>query len=233
MMTIHVEDNSSQNNSSTSTMASLSAAAAANTANNNIGVMQIHPHHISATYAHTVAATAAAAATASVLDTVNSDLDNDSDNDLRPTKGRAGYVSSRDSNAEDSNLDPEKKSQSELAENEDFGVDNYNGPKLGKGNAKLLLILIDHARTCPGRHRCPCCSSVCQSTKFMMLHVQDCPGTMASYDIYPFAWCCNVKHLLYHLVSCVNPNHCSSYSPKGLTRNLHNLNGLNDARSNK
>eukprot|EP00957_Ditylum_brightwellii_P149543 11388001-Ditylum_brightwellii.AAC.1 len=125
-MTIHAKDSKSQNNSSASTMASLSAAAAANAANNNIGVMQIHPNHISATYTHTVAAAAAAAA--STLATVNSDLDDNSDDDLRPTKGRADYVSNRDSNTEGSNLDPEKKSPSELAENEDFGMDDYNGP---------------------------------------------------------------------------------------------------------
>jgi TAZ zinc finger len=61
----------------------------------------------------------------------------------------------------------------------------------------------------------------------MMLHVRDCPGTTASFDVCPFPWCRKVKHLLYHLVSCSDPTTCSICSNVNLNRNMRNLQGLN------
>ena len=74
---------------------------------------------------------------------------------------------------------------------------------------------------------------VCRSTKYMMLHVRDCPGTTASFDVCPFPWCRKVKHLLYHLVSCAEPAMCSICSNVHLNRNMRQLKGLNNHRGEK
>lgn len=77
------------------------------------------------------------------------------------------------------------------------------------------------------RHKSAKHRDVCRSTKYMMLHIRDCPGTTTSFDVCPFPWCRKVKHLLYHLVSCQKPKACSICTPKTLTRNLTKLNKLN------
>jgi TAZ zinc finger len=61
----------------------------------------------------------------------------------------------------------------------------------------------------------------------MMLHVRDCPGTTASFDVCPFPWCRKVKHLLYHLVSCSDSLVCPICSNVHLNRNMRQLKGLN------
>ena len=61
----------------------------------------------------------------------------------------------------------------------------------------------------------------------MMLHVRDCPGTTSSFDVCPFPWCRKVKHLLYHLISCLDPNSCGICSNLNLNRNMRRLQGLN------
>lgn len=71
---------------------------------------------------------------------------------------------------------------------------------------------------------------VCKSTKWMMLHVRDCPGTTSTFDVCPFPWCRKVKHLLYHLVSCQEPDTCSICSPKDVNDNMAKLKGLNEHR---
>lgn len=63
-----------------------------------------------------------------------------------------------------------------------------------------------------------------------MLHVRDCPGTTASYDVCPFPWCRKVKHLLYHLISCSDHNSCAVCSNVNLNRNMRRLQGLNNHR---
>ncbi len=67
----------------------------------------------------------------------------------------------------------------------------------------------------------------------MMLHVRDCPGTTSTYDICPFPWCRKTKHLLYHLVSCLEPEKCSICTGKQLTMQLRQLRGLNSYRRKK
>jgi hypothetical protein len=66
-----------------------------------------------------------------------------------------------------------------------------------------------------------------------MLHVRDCPGTTASFDVCPFPWCRKVKHLLYHLVSCQEPEYCAICSPIDLAPQLVALHGLNEHRFQK
>jgi TAZ zinc finger len=80
------------------------------------------------------------------------------------------------------------------------------------------------------RHKNAKQRNVCKSTKFMMLHVRDCPGTTASFDVCPFPWCRKVKHLLYHLVSCSQPTICAICSPTSLSPEMRNLARLNKHR---
>jgi hypothetical protein len=64
----------------------------------------------------------------------------------------------------------------------------------------------------------------------MMLHVRDCPGTTATFDICPFPWCRKVKHLMYHLVSCIKPEECDICSTEHRNTHMIRLRGLNRRR---
>jgi hypothetical protein len=63
-----------------------------------------------------------------------------------------------------------------------------------------------------------------------MLHVRDCPGTTALFDVCPFPWCRKVKHLLHHLVTCQEQEYCSICTPTDLSPSLTVLQGLNEHR---
>jgi len=156
-------------------------------------------------------------------------LDSDSESDLSELSD--GSLSD-DSLSDDDSLDFQTMSPAEQAEHETFG-NEYRGPVLSDDHASRLLILMAHASTCPCRHKLTKHRDVCKSTKFMMLHVRDCPGTTATFDVCPFPWCRKVKHLLYHLVSCVDSDNCDICSPKNLSESLKNLDGLNSHRVQK
>lgn len=115
------------------------------------------------------------------------------------------------------------------AENEEFG-EQYVGPKLEENDAARLLVLMSHATTCLGQHRNQKQDDVCRSTRWMMLHVRDCPGTTSMLDVCPFPWCRKVKHLLYHLVSCTDWDKCKICASSNLGDNLRKLRGLNEHR---
>lgn len=83
------------------------------------------------------------------------------------------------------------------------------------------------------RHKNEINREVCRSTKWMMLHVRDCPGTTACFDVCPFPWCRKVKHLLYHLVSCTEPEQCRICSGSTLPRSMRRLHHLNAHRGGK
>ena len=78
------------------------------------------------------------------------------------------------------------------------------------------------------KHR-DCCNSV----KYMMLHVRDCPGTTSTFDVCPFPWCRKIKHLMYHLVACPRPRDCAICSPIALSPNIRAVIGLNSHRRKK
>lgn len=143
-----------------------------------------------------------------------------------------------DSDNENASICGVSPSDPEQAEKERFGYE-YSGPRLSDEDASRLLILMQHASTCPGQHTDPRARDVCKSVKYMMLHIRDCPGTVYTdtndLDICPFPWCRKVKHLLYHLVSCVTPDTCRICSPDLLTLspNMFYLSGLNDHRLQK
>jgi hypothetical protein len=156
------------------------------------------------------------------------DLDSDSDmSELSDDSLSDCSLSSDDSCADIDIMTP-----AEQAEYETFGAD-YKGPVLPDDEAAKLVVLMCHASTCPCNHKNENAKDVCLSTKYMMLHIRDCPGTTSTYDVCPFPWCRKAKHLLYHLVSCRNPKECAICSPKTLPRGLATLVGLNAHRFKK
>jgi hypothetical protein len=83
------------------------------------------------------------------------------------------------------------------------------------------------------RHNNEAQKEICLSTKLMMMHVRDCPGTTATFDVCPYPWCRKTKHLLYHLVSCEDPESCDICSPVDISYNLRALKGLNEFRKDR
>jgi hypothetical protein len=154
-------------------------------------------------------------------------LDSESDSDLSELSDDDISIGSL--KAAELEADIQSMTPAERAEHETFG-DEYEGPRLSDEHASKLLILMGHASTCPCHHKSEKEKDICRSTKYMMLHVRDCPGTTSTFDVCPFPWCRKVKHLLYHLVSCSEPDQCSICSPKDLPKGLEGLVGLNAHR---
>lgn len=163
-------------------------------------------------------------------DAGNAAYDSESDTDLSELSDDDGSLGSL--NSDDSESDFHAMTPAEKAEHEAFGSD-YVGPSLSDKHASRLLILMSHASTCPCHHSSAEHEEICKSAKFMMLHVRDCPGTTSTLDVCPFPWCRKVKHLLYHLVSCKDPDNCPICSPKDIPKNFKDLVGLNAHRMKK
>ena len=66
-----------------------------------------------------------------------------------------------------------------------------------------------------------------------MLHIRDCPGTTAAFDVCPFPWCRKVKHMLFHLVSCTKAKSCAICSPANIESSWSELRKLNEYRLRK
>ncbi|GMI15433.1 hypothetical protein TrLO_g6584 [Triparma laevis f. longispina] len=128
---------------------------------------------------------------------------------------------------------PEESSSSESEGEEDPGEDfsdaNYEGPRMSQKEAARLVVLLNHARNCPGQHKSDKHREVCQSSKFMLLHVRDCTGTTSFEDPCPYPWCRKVKHLLFHLLSCEKPDECEiCCGGTHLSRNMVQLKQINE-----
>jgi len=171
--------------------------------------------------------TAQAVASGAMHSSGKSSLDCESDSDLSELSDDDVSIGSLKVSSLEADI--QSMTPSERAEHETFG-DEYEGPRLSDEHAAKLLILMGHASTCPCHHKCAKHRDICRSTKYMMLHVRDCPGTTSTFDVCPFPWCRKVKHLLYHLVSCSNPDQCQICSPKDLPKGLESLVGLNTHR---
>jgi len=154
-------------------------------------------------------------------------LDSESDSDLSELSDDDISIGSL--KAAEMEADIQSMTPAERAEHEIFG-NEYEGPRLSDEHAAKMLILMSHASTCPCHHKSEKHKDVCRSTKYMMLHVRDCPGTTSTFDVCPFPWCRKIKHLLYHLVSCTEPDQCPICSPKDLPNGLKALIGLNTHR---
>lgn len=159
-------------------------------------------------------------------------LVNDSDSDSDLSELSDGSLSDCTLDSSDSATDLQSMTPAEVAEHERFGED-YKGPILSDNHASRLLVLMAHASTCPCKHKLTKHRDVCKNTKYLMLHVRDCPGTTSTFDVCPFPWCRKVKHLLYHLVSCTDPKQCGICSPTNLSKSLQALVGLNGHRLQK
>eukprot|EP00986_Skeletonema_menzelii_P008022 scaffold3254_cov140-Skeletonema_menzelii.AAC.2 len=129
------------------------------------------------------------------------------------------YDESSDEEEEIDLDDADSVTREEKIEKEEFGFE-YKGEKLSDDQARRLLILIEHASTCPGRHQCPKHRNVCHSTKYLMLHVRDCTGLLSNGDVCPFPWCRKGKE-------------CSICCPEKLPPSLVALTGLNQHRREK
>jgi len=62
--------------------------------------------------------------------------------------------------------------EEEVADNENE-VEEWS---MEQTQAAKLMVLLSHAATCPGHQHSPAHAEVCQSAKFLMLHVRDCDG---------------------------------------------------------
>lgn len=75
--------------------------------------------------------------------------------------------------------------------------------ELASEDADRLFKLFEHARHCSGKHRSKEHADLCLSTKYVMLHLRDCAGTLPKDDgsddnvrKCPFSWCCPCKRAL-------------------------------------
>mmetsp|Transcript_44430 Transcript_44430/g.100452 ORF Transcript_44430/g.100452 Transcript_44430/m.100452 type:complete len:711 (-) Transcript_44430:440-2572(-) len=105
--------------------------------------------------------------------------------------------------------------------------------RLPTAQAAKLLVLIAHARSCPGHHASRQHSEVCKSVKYLMLHIRDCCGKLPGGAECSFPWCKPCKYLIHHLVKCRKPERCPICSPADLPPALHKLKALNMLRESQ
>ncbi|CAM9248729.1 unnamed protein product [Ectocarpus sp. 4 AP-2014] len=146
-----------------------------------------------------------------------------------------GYGSDSCSDSDDDVTDDGREREGIAAFDTDIiAGDSQAGCKEGRLStfqASRLLVLMSHARTCPGRHANPKHAEVCRSTKFLMLHMRDCTGHTANGDPCEHRWCRPCKSLLSHLVRCPDPNTCRICTPLDLPGPLRQLRDLNVAQA--
>lgn len=61
--------------------------------------------------------------------------------------------------------------------------------ELGPLEANSLFGLFEHARYCVGKHHSKRHAHLCACTKYVMLHLRDCAGTLPDGRRCPFSWC--------------------------------------------
>lgn len=118
--------------------------------------------------------------------------------------------------------------------NDDNSVDEeiFDGEGLlNSEEASKLLVLMCHARTCSGEHQSAQHAEVCKSTKFLMLHIRDCRGVVASGEQCSLPWCAPCKRMLQHLTQCFNPTSCAVCNPFALSESFSQLRQLNMVRT--
>ncbi len=87
------------------------------------------------------------------------------------------------------------------------------GATLTPQQAAQLLVLMEHARMCPGQHEAGPQAELCRTVKFLMLHVRDCDGKTLDGEACAFSWCRPCKVLLGHLVRCYDGDKCAICNP--------------------
>ena len=94
---------------------------------------------------------------------------------------------------------------------------------LHPAQAAKVVVLLEHARTCPGNHQSEAHTEVCESAKFLMLHIRDCCGTAADGGACAFSWCRPCMSLAVHLLVCPEPGLCAICSPSDLSQAMSEL----------
>ncbi|CAM9288934.1 unnamed protein product, partial [Pylaiella littoralis] len=110
----------------------------------------------------------------------------------------------------------------EGGDNDSGGRNDESGPSMDSEQAAKLLVLMCHARGCPGDHRSARLAEVCRSVKFLMLHLRDCDGRTAAGQPCPMPWCKPCTALLHHLVQCPESAGCQvSFENHLSSRSIH------------
>ena len=103
---------------------------------------------------------------------------------------------------------------------------------LEQQQASKLLVLMTHARTCSGVHSSTKHAEICNSTKYLMLHIRDCTGFEAGTGKQcRFQWCTPCKKMLKHLTRCYEPTKCNVCNPCSLPESFNQLRNINTIRT--
>jgi hypothetical protein len=139
----------------------------------------------------------------------------------RTTGGASSSSSSMSSAAGDAETKPEREA---------FGAGE---DMFTREEAAKLFVLMCHARACTGTHKHPQHAGVCRSTKFLMLHLRDCPGSDLSGRDCKMPWCKAGKRMLDHLSHCHAGLECDVCNPRAvslLCPSLAQLKRVNEER---
>jgi hypothetical protein len=119
------------------------------------------------------------------------------------------YDGSEDGDDASDESDDDEHPEANNISKKNLEVQAFDGEGLlAREEASKLLVLMCHARSCTGRHSSPQHAEICQSTKFLMLHLRDCTSPECSQ-----AWCSPCKKMIKHLTKCANPTTCSVCNP--------------------
>jgi len=135
---------------------------------------------------------------------------------------------------DDESCDEDAEMEEEFMEDEEIKRDAFPFDSEGcltTDHAKRLLVLMSHARTCSGEHKSDELSEVCRSTKFLMLHVRDCPGVDVSGCTCRYSWCQPTKKMLRHLTRCFQPTTCGVCCAASVSDSFAHLCKLNNNRA--
>lgn len=150
------------------------------------------------------------------------------DGEVEGFEGYALYEEDDESCDEDEEVEEEYMDDEEI-KRDAFPFDTEGC--LSSAHATRLLLLMSHARTCTGEHKSDQLSEVCQSTKFLMLHVRDCPGVDASGNTCRYSWCQPTKKMLRHLTRCFEPSTCGICTAASVSDSFAHLCKLNNSRA--
>lgn len=150
------------------------------------------------------------------------------DGDVEGFEGYALYEEDEDS------CDDDEEEVDEFMDEEEIKRDAF--PFDGEGyltrdQASQLLVLMSHARTCSGEHKSEELGEVCRSTKFLMLHVRDCPGVDANGNQCRYSWCAPTKKMLRHLTRCFEPTTCGICCANSVKPSYAQLCKINNTRA--
>lgn len=140
--------------------------------------------------------------------------------------------------ADDSEEEDDEDDGEFLSDEEESGIDYNTSDQtypfdlpncLSTSKAAQLLVLMTHARQCTGRHKSEKLTSICRSTKLLMLHIRDCHCINNECQV---SWCHAVKKLVFHTTRCYENTTCSVCMPTSLPDHISSLHIMNHQRIN-